>query len=211
MDASTKREVLQIKKYPNRRYYDATRSCHVTLHEVYDLILNGFDVVISDSRTGEDITNLVLLQVLLEKDQPKLDLFPAGILHLMIRSNRQMVRMFADRAFGPLMNVLASSQKQWDNYWRQAMSGKLMTPFDWAQSMMHTFSGKNSSQEASVPPGEGIPEWGPEEPPVDGTPVGSQAMGDLREQVAHLTKQIEFLTSKLAEQGRNNRSNKKEE
>ena len=72
--------VLQIKKYPNRRYYDATRSCHVTLQEVYDLVRDGQDVCVTDSRTGEDITNLNLMQDMLEKDQPKLDVFPSRVI-----------------------------------------------------------------------------------------------------------------------------------
>ena len=28
-------DILKIKKYPNRRYYDITRSCHLTLDDIY--------------------------------------------------------------------------------------------------------------------------------------------------------------------------------
>ena len=41
--------VLEIKKYPNRRLYDATRSCHVTLGELYDLVIIDAPVLLSVS------------------------------------------------------------------------------------------------------------------------------------------------------------------
>ena len=133
------REVLQIKKYPNRRYYDATRSQHVTLHDVHDLILAGKDVCITDSRTNEDITNLVLTQILLEKDQPKLDIFPTSIFHMMIRSNRQMLRGYVDRFFAPMLSMMATSQKHFEQFVRSASGGAFMSPVEWTNRMMEFF------------------------------------------------------------------------
>ena len=46
---------LDIRKYPNRRYYDATRSRHLTLPEIRNLIRDGYDVTVTDSRSGADI------------------------------------------------------------------------------------------------------------------------------------------------------------
>ncbi len=198
MNVSSRREVLQIKKYPNRRFYDATRSRHVTLQEVHDLIVNGYDVVITDSRTGEDITNLILLQVLLEKDQPKLDLFPSAILHLMIRSNRQMVRTFFERSFGPFLELLSRSQRQFDAYLRQAMSGRILSPFEWADNMMNAFSSSRTR------PGEAEPPIAGDEPQQesDSRPVDSEAVENLRAQVGKLSRQIEVLTEQLADKTR---------
>ena len=107
-------EVVQIKKYPNRRYYDATHSRHLTIQEVHGLIASGRDVCVTDSRNGDDITNLVLTQIILEQEEPKLDLFPSSVLHLMIRSNRQVLRSSMERFFGPFLELLSSSQKQFD-------------------------------------------------------------------------------------------------
>lgn len=179
--------VLQIKKYPNRRYYDATRSCHVTLQELYDLIRAGHDVCVTDSRTGEDITNLILFQVLLEKDQPKLDLLPSSVLHLMIRSNRQALRAMSDAFFGPFIKMYASSQRQFENYVRNAMSGKLTNPLDWANEMFRMFS-------PGGPPAHEQPlDAYPEPPPPDETPPSVDELNDLRRQIADLTRQIEGL------------------
>ena len=85
MDNSSDEPILQIKKYPNRRYYDATQSRHLTLQDVYALVRGGQEVRIQNSRTGEDITNVILLQLLTEHDAEKLSSLPSSLLHQAMR------------------------------------------------------------------------------------------------------------------------------
>jgi len=192
MNTSNRPEILQIKKYPNRRYYDTTRSCHVTLQELYDLVLSGQDVCIADSKTETDITNLVLFQILLEKEQPKLDVFPSAMLHLMIRSNRQVLRSSLERFFGPFMDLFAKTQKQFETYWRRAMSGQMISPLDWANSMAQVFTptylGSKRDQTFEDHPALDEQEGSPSADSVDGT------VDELRRQVGELTQRIEELS-----------------
>jgi len=180
----TTSEPLHIKKYPNRRFYDATRSCHVTLQDVYEVILSGRDVVITDSRTEEDITNVVLLQIILERDLPKLSMFPASILHLMLRSNQQVIRQSFERFFGPFISILAQSQKQFDDYIRQTMRGPLGAPMSWTNSMMQAFSPSRNPEPESYPHAAESPD-------------SARAPDDtveLRMQIEELTKRVEELS-----------------
>jgi len=179
---------VQIKKYPNRRYYDATNSRHITLQEVHDMVVAGRDVCVTDSRTGDDITNLVLTQILLERDEPKLDLFPSSILHLVVRSNRQVLRTWLERSFGPFLGMLANSQKQIDAYWRQALHGNVVSPMDWAGRFMQAFNPNPGS--ASAPGGQ-------ERPPDEsvGAEPPSESLEELRQRLAKLQQQVEDLTS----------------
>lgn len=196
MAAPSPPELLQIKKYPNRRYYDTTRSCHVTLQGVYDLVRDGHDVCITDSRTNEDITNLVLIQVLLDKDQPKLDLFPSSALHLMIRSNREVVGSSVQRFFGPFQDMLAVSQKQFDHYLRQVMRGSFASPLDWASRMVQAFSPVETSSSSPKREAEPNPTH-VSAPPTAGdvaSAPSAENMADLKRQLAMLTARIEELT-----------------
>jgi len=179
-----KSEVIQIKKYPNRRYYDATNSRHVTLQELHDLIVSGKDICVTDSRNGDDITNLLLTQILLEQDEPKLDLFPSSVLHLMIRSNRQVLRSSMERFFGPFQGLLKTSQKQFDAYMRQAMQTNVASPMEWASRMMQAFSG------ASPTPGPVVSQ--PPDPPAE-TQESGESLDHLREQLAALQRRVEKL------------------
>lgn len=80
-------DVLQIRKYPNRRYYDSTRSRHVRLQDIRRAIQAGCFVCVRDSRTDEDITNKVLGQIILNEDGAKLSVLPPEALHHLIQSD----------------------------------------------------------------------------------------------------------------------------
>ncbi len=180
--------LLQIKKYPNRRYYDATRSRHITLQEVYDVVREGHHVCVTDSRTGDDITNVVLLQIILDKDQPKLDLFPPTVLHMIIRSQRQALRTTLERVFGPMMEMMASSQKQVDGFLRQTTAGGLQNPMDWAGQMMTAFSPHSPEPQRD--------DHDPSEPPPEEAQGRADEVDELRRQVEAMSRRIEELSSR---------------
>lgn len=77
-------EVIVLKKYGNRRIYDTTSSRYVTLGEVEAMVQQGKDIVVTDARTGEDITKEILVQLLLERDGARAAL-PMGLLKQAVR------------------------------------------------------------------------------------------------------------------------------
>ena len=56
--------MIIIRKYPNRRLYDTTRSRYVNLMDVRTLVLGQEDFRVEDSRTGVDLTKTILLQII---------------------------------------------------------------------------------------------------------------------------------------------------
>jgi polyhydroxyalkanoate synthesis repressor PhaR len=53
-----------IRRYANRKLYDATESRYVTLQDVEALVRRGIEVRVVDNRTGEDVTQTALAQIL---------------------------------------------------------------------------------------------------------------------------------------------------
>ncbi len=158
-----KPQTLIIKKYPNRRFYDATRSQHVTLEEMYHLIRQGHQIQVTDSE-GNNITNVVLCQILLEHDPPKLGLFPPALFHQAIQANQQMFRSFVEDYFAKAMDAFVQSRQQFDSFLQQAGLSPMTatTPFDWAQRFFRGFSGLESStpqahNEESEPAASAVP------------------------------------------------------
>lgn len=86
-----------IKKYSNRRLYDTEVSGYINLEGLAVLIQGGQRVQVIDAKTGEDLTRVVLMQVLLEA-QGSLELMPVGLLHRMIRMG----------ATGPMVSVFST-------------------------------------------------------------------------------------------------------
>ena len=122
-DQTAEPQRLNIRKYPNRRYYDTTRSCHLTLEEIYALIRAGHEVQVTDSKSGKDITAKILAQIIIELDSPKLDVFPVPLLHRLLRSNERIVRDFADKYFNQPLSAFLDQQRNMEQYFRQARLG----------------------------------------------------------------------------------------
>ncbi len=90
------REAIQIKRYPNRRYYARNTSQYVSLKEIEELVQNGATVEIRDSQSGENLTRTVLTQIIMERQPDKMSLFPADMLHFIVRSNDAMSGFLRD-------------------------------------------------------------------------------------------------------------------
>ena len=78
--------MITIKKYPNRRLYDTSRSVYVNLEQVAELVRAGFEIQVVDSKDGADRTKETLLQIVLEV-MHGVDLLPMGMLRRMIRAS----------------------------------------------------------------------------------------------------------------------------
>jgi len=119
--SSSSQEPVELRKYPNRRYYDSTHSRHVTLEEIYSMIRDGREIRVTDSKSGQDITARVLAQIIIELDPPKLGVFPVALLHRILRANEQIVNDFVQKYFNQALNSFLDSQKNFEQHLRQAM------------------------------------------------------------------------------------------
>src|SRR5690242_1186955 len=133
---------LEIKKYANRRYYDATHSRHLTLEEMRTLIQQGYDVRVIDARTSADITAQVLTQIILELDTPKLDSLPVPLLVRIIRMNDQLVKDFIEKYFNQALKSFFDYQKQVEEQIRQThgLPPVFSSVSAWTKAMLEPFS-----------------------------------------------------------------------
>ena len=74
-----------IKKYANRRLYDASQSRHITLDDIRALIVKGEKVKVVEDKTGHDITRHILLQVIAEQEQFGRPILSTKVLEAIIR------------------------------------------------------------------------------------------------------------------------------
>ena len=62
----TQNKFILIKKYSNRRLYNSSKSKYINFRELFELIKNNIDFKIEDYKTGEDLTQEILLQTIFE-------------------------------------------------------------------------------------------------------------------------------------------------
>ncbi|KTD75695.1 polyhydroxyalkanoate synthesis regulator DNA-binding domain-containing protein [Legionella waltersii] len=73
-----------IKKYKNRRLYDTEISQYITLEQLQKYVVDGVDFKIEDSESSKDLTNSVLLQIIVEMEAGPTQFLSAGILRQII-------------------------------------------------------------------------------------------------------------------------------
>jgi polyhydroxyalkanoate synthesis repressor PhaR len=177
---------VELRRYPNRRFYDCTRSQHLTLDDIYRLVRDGYNVTVSDSKTGEDISARVLAQLILDHDPPKLAAFPAELLHQIIRSNESLLRDFVEKYFNRALTAFLKSQREFDRYLGQTLGlyGLPVMGQGWADMMMGPFMKaflNNNRETAAEDPGKSPPEDAPDL---------RQVVDDIKQQLAALQKEL---------------------
>src|SRR5262252_10110362 len=149
---------LEIKKYPNRRYYDATHSRHLTLEEIRSMIQQGYDIRVIDARSSADITAQVLTQIILELDTPKIDSLPVPLLVRIIRMNDQLVKDFIEKYFNQALKSFLDYQQQVEEQIRRTHGLPSVFPSvsAWTKAMLEplasAWSGHSLDKTAQNPP-----------------------------------------------------------
>ena len=118
-------KTVVIKKYENRRLYDTTNSRYVNLEEVAQLLQQGNDVQVIDASSGEDITRLILTQIIVEDAKTPESSFPLDLL-------RQMVVASGRASQESALQYMKTMLEIYQNAYR-AMPNPL-NPFDFTQS-----------------------------------------------------------------------------
>ncbi len=75
-----------IKRYPNRKLYDTEAKRYITLNEIAALIRAGEEVVVTDHATDEDLTAVVLTQIIFEQEKAQRGFLPKSVLTNLVRA-----------------------------------------------------------------------------------------------------------------------------
>lgn len=87
-----------IKRYQNRKLYDTTDSCYVTLEDIGELVRQGEDIKVIDNSSKEDLTSVTLSQILFEEEKKQKSSLPLTTLTNLVRSGRETIRDLATKA-----------------------------------------------------------------------------------------------------------------
>ncbi|MBF0410816.1 MAG: hypothetical protein HQM10_25950 [Candidatus Riflebacteria bacterium] len=183
-----------LKKYPNRRIYDPSKNAHVTLTEIADRVKTGEKIKIVDYQTGEDITRVIMGQVLFETLKSRPDYLPLDFLLLMIRAQDVLVRDFLQNALPQYFQYYLELQKRFTGGmgWPQPS----LIPGGFFGGMpVNPFSIPST---ASSAPQQGTPQTPQSAPPSPTPPNPSQTAESVFEEPDDLMKEIRELKNEMA-------------
>lgn len=124
-----------IKKYENRRLYDSTNSRYVNLEEIAQMVRDGIDVQVLDAASGEDLTRMVLTQIIAENAKGADSAFPVDML-------RQMVIASGRVGQDGVLGYMKAMSELYQNSFRAFSAGP--SPFN--------FASQQTSDAAHTPP-----------------------------------------------------------
>lgn len=188
-----------IKKYANRRLYNTSTSSYVTLEHLSQMVKQGEDFVVTDAKTGEDITRTVLTQIIVEEEAKGQNLLPIEFLRQIIGFYGNNMQWMLPGYLNYAMKSFEENQDRMNDYFRQSFGGMFplnpfeemskqnMAIFDQAMRMFSPF--------AEAPPGPPAPH---KEAPAEPAPAAPQGLEDLKARVDQLQKQLEAIAGTAA-------------
>jgi polyhydroxyalkanoate synthesis repressor PhaR len=101
--------VVVIKKYSNRRLYDTDSSRYITQEELTEKIRSGVDVRVVDAKSGEDLTQAMLTQIILET--PAARLLPVPLLVQLVRMQDDALGEFFGQYVSAALELYLSAKR----------------------------------------------------------------------------------------------------
>ena len=87
---------MLVKKYGNRRLYDTEESRYLTLAELAEKVRRGADLRVVDAKSGADLTQATLAQIILE-GRGAAQLLPVPLLQQLVRLEDDVLAEFLGR------------------------------------------------------------------------------------------------------------------
>jgi len=105
---------IVIRKYPNRRLYDTSSRRYVNLDDVAALVRQGADFQVVDAKTGEDLTRVILTQIIVEDAKGQPAGLPLELLRQLIvasdRAGQEFIMWYLKSAFDAYHKVQETLQ-----------------------------------------------------------------------------------------------------
>jgi len=144
-----------IRKYANRRLYDAHDSRHVTLEDLRRLIAAGQRIKVIDDKSGEDLTRSILLQIIASQEQFGTPVLSTQLLEAIIRFYgnpiQQLLTQYLEQSIGSLLRQ--------QNLMQAEMAKALETPMapiaEMARSNMEMWARMQASMLSAFTPAGG--------------------------------------------------------
>lgn len=111
MNTAQNKATWILKKYENRRLYDLELSRYVTLEEVAEGIRRGADPQIIDAKTGADLTQATLAQIIIE-GRGASRLLPVPLLLRLIRMEDDVLADFLGRFLVGTLDLYQNAKQQ---------------------------------------------------------------------------------------------------
>jgi polyhydroxyalkanoate synthesis repressor PhaR len=191
-------KTVLIKKYENRRLYDATNSRYVNLEDVAQILKSGQDVRVVDVASGADITRLILTQIIVEDAKEPGSDFPLDILRQMVIASGRASQESALNYMNAMLDIYQKTYRA------------MAPPINFFEFLERAGPAHRGPAEAAkpMPPGREAMEAAQQTRPSTVRANSGEEANELKQRVAELEKMIAALVPRKAARKRPARKRK---
>lgn len=205
-----KDDIVAIKKYANRRLYNTATSSYVTLEDLAQMVRDGQNFVVTDAKSGDDITRSVLTQIIFELENKGQNLLPINFLRQLITyygdSLQSLVPSYLDLSMdtfskhrGKMRETVSNAFGNSDriNMFEEQIR-RNFSMFEDAMRMFSPFSSMGGQKDASAkdPTKPEASTKASTSPKTITQPSGDSDLTHMRDQLSAMQKQLDILAKK---------------
>ncbi len=172
---------ITVKKYGNRRLYDTAESRYITLEELAETIRKGTDAKVVDAKSGLDLTQVTLTQIILES-RGAAKMLPVPLLLQLIRMREDALAEFMGRWMSWALAVYTQARRGASSI--AQYNPLAMAPFAATNALARLLNGPAAWSEPEAPMPPPPPEAEPE-------PVVNNDVAELRRELEELKKSLQ--------------------
>ncbi len=146
-------DALIIKRYGNRRLYNTETKSYVNYEDLSKIVRDGSDIKVVDSKTQEDVTKAVLIQMILEEEKNDKTVLPTEFLFQILRTREDSLQDFFKNHLSASFNAYLKTKEEFDNRFRSILEMAVSAPQLWekvipgAEVMREVLTGKKKDEE----------------------------------------------------------------
>ncbi len=146
-------DALVIKRYGNRRLYNTETKSYVNYEDLSKIVRDGSDIKVVDSKTQEDVTKAVLIQMILEEEKNDKTVLPTEFLFQILRTREDSLQDFFKNHLTASFNAYLKTKEEFDNRFRSILEMAVSAPQMWekvipgAEVMREVLTGKKKDDE----------------------------------------------------------------
>jgi len=144
-----KPSVILIKKYGNRRLYDTASSRYVNLDDLAAHIRAGREVQVVDAKTGQDLTRVILTQIITEDAKDKPTGLPLELLRQLIIASDEVRQEFLMWYLKSAFDTYQKLQDTVQNRLSEVQSA-ILSPVDLMKRFLGTATSSPAEAESEV-------------------------------------------------------------
>jgi polyhydroxyalkanoate synthesis repressor PhaR len=148
-------DVLVIKRYGNRRLYNTETKEYVNYEDLSKIVREGFDIKVIDSKSKDDVTKSVLIQMILEEEKNDQSVLPTDFLFQVLRSRNSSMQDFFRDHLSASFDAYMKTKEQFDNQFRSVLEMAFSAPraiekiVPGAEVVREAIMGKDEEEEGS--------------------------------------------------------------